>query len=141
MFNCPQVVAVISACLLVVGGCGESGGPSLTGSVTYNGAPVENGLITFEAVNGGTSFGAGVSDGKYIAKKVYTGQFKVTVQANPNIVVPKTREDFERQNRISPSQPESFDYIPEDAEGNGQTVEVKLGDQTLDFAITGPPLN
>jgi hypothetical protein len=31
------------------------------------------------------------------------------------------------------------DYIPEDAEGNSQTVEIESGANTLDFALKGPP--
>lgn len=34
---------------------------------------------------------------------------------------------------------EPADYIPEDAQGNSSVVEIEPGEQTLDFAITGPP--
>jgi hypothetical protein len=54
--------------------------------------------------------------------------------------VPKTREEAERLAKAQAgAPPQSPNYIPENAQGNGQTVEITAGDQTLDFALTGPP--
>jgi hypothetical protein len=133
-------ICLLAVSLLGAGGCGEAGGPSLSGSVTYNGEPVEDGFVTFSPTGSGTSFAAKVTGGKYAPEKVYPGEFKVLVQGTRAVVVPKTREEAEQLAKANAGKPpQSPDYISVNAEGNGQTVEVKEGDQTLDFAITGPP--
>jgi hypothetical protein len=135
MLNLALRVSFVGAGLLAVVGCGQDGEPSLSGSVTYNGAPVANGTISFTPIEGESSFGAEVTNGKYAAKDAQPGQYKATIQAHQAVAdMPKTREAFTAS--AGKAQDSS---IPADAEGNGRTVEVKGGEQTLDFAITGPP--
>jgi hypothetical protein len=126
-------VAVMLLCV----GCSESA-PSLSGTITYNGAPVADGYVRFSPAASGTSFAAKITGGKYQADKVYTGQYTVLVTANTSVAGPRTREEAAAQ-RPGASTAAPAPAIPENAEGNGQTVEITGGAQTLDFALTGPP--
>jgi hypothetical protein len=136
MLNRALAVTFCCTTFLAAAGCGENGGPSLSGTATYNGAPVANGTISFTAIEGESSFGAEVIEGKYVVEDPLPGQYKVTIRAHQAVAdMPKTREAFTASAGKSPPS----NSIPEDAEGNGQTVEIKDESQTIDFAITGPP--
>jgi hypothetical protein len=140
MASRPGFVAVTLMALAGAVGCGQGASTSLSGSVTYNGAPVENGSVSFAPVGGGTSFGAEIVDGRYAAEKPTPGKFQVLIRADRPAQIVKTREEAERQLEANAGNPlVSANYIPEDAAGNGQQVEIKSGSQTLDFALTGPP--
>lgn len=115
-------------------GCGGSGGSTLNGGVTYNGAPVEAGVITFQPVAGGAPFGAKVNDGKYSVEKFTAGKYTASVSAiGAPGSGPRTREEAARNPNYSPN------YIPGDAVGNKQVVDIAEGGQTLDFTLTGSP--
>ena len=128
---------ILSLCL-AASGCGSETKTSVSGSVTYNGAPVEHGVVTFEAADGGNSFGAPVANGQYAADDAKTGQFKAVIQSGAAPTSTSSREAFQQQAGANSDQ-DSANYIPADAEGNGQTIEITAGAQTRDFAITGPP--
>ena len=114
-------------------GCGGSGGSTLTGKVTYNGQPLDSGFISFAPAGGGASFGAAVVDGAYSAEKAAPGKYVATISATRSPSLPPlTRDELAKNPNYSPN------YIPEDAAGNKQTVDVVAGGQ-LDFAVTGPP--
>jgi hypothetical protein len=135
----PQLttVAPLIAVALLCIGCDDAG-PALSGSVTYNGSPVADGDVAFTPIESGTSFGAKITGGKYQADKVYTGQYRALITASPQTQAPNTREEAAKA-RQSPQNQPAAPLIPADAEGNNQTVEIKPGEQTLDFALTGPP--
>jgi hypothetical protein len=120
-------------------GCGGSAGPKLEGAVAYNGEPVVSGALSFMPVAGGTPFGAQVVDGRYVADKPSTGKFKVLVTGNRITTVPKTREEADALAKQNEGKSLPANYIPEDAAGNAQEVEITGAAQTLDFALTGPP--
>ena len=119
-------------------GCGEKAGPSVSGSVTYNGSPVASGSVAFSSTGEGRSFGAQIVGGKYTAETAYEGQYIALITADAIGAIPSSREDFERQRTANQSQAAAL-TIPENAEGNGQTVEITGGAQTLDFKLTSPP--
>jgi hypothetical protein len=123
---------------LASSGCSAQTKTSVSGSVTYNGAPVEHGVVTFEAADGGSSFGAPIAKGQYAADDADTGQFKAVIRAGAAPASASSRDAFQQQARTKNDQ-DSANYIPTDAEGNSQTVEITDGEQTLDFALTGPP--
>jgi len=135
-----RAAALIFGSLILVGGCGQGASSTVTGSVTYNGAPVETGVVSFTSDDAASSFAADIVSGQYTAKEARPGSYKATVQATSAAAKATTsRESFQQQGQTSAGKQESPNYIPENAEGNGQTVEIKDGDQTLDFALTGPP--
>ena len=144
----PQFRSLIaSAALLQLTGCGGSA-TSVTGAVTYNGQAVEEGAISFRPADGsGQAFGAPIVNGHYATAKAFPGNKKVVVIGVKKIDFGMSSEEAMRKANDAQAEGKAWgghlaepaDYIPEDAEGNGQTVEIKVGDQTLDFAIKGPP--
>jgi hypothetical protein len=128
--------AVVVTALLV--GCGQGENAKVVGSVTYNGQPLENGSVIFEPMDGDTSFTASIINGRFEAEQAQVGQFKATVQAGPSGPAASSREAFNSQAQTAKDKQQPANEIPADAEGNGQTVEVTRGEQTLDLALTGP---
>ena len=132
------IVLLITVGIWCIAGCRQA--DSVSGTVSYNGEPVERGSVTFASADGsGPGFGAKVVDGKYKADKVRRGQHVAYVRGLTKAPV-ITHDEFihlqaQRDNRYGLP----VDYIPEDADGNGQTVEIEGGSRTLDFVVKGPP--
>lgn len=134
------VCALVLASSVLVSGCGGGDADAVSGAVTYNGEPIEDGYITFSPIDGGNSFGAKVVNGQYAAQNAQAGKFTVLVQGNRTEQVPKSREEAERLAKAQAGKaPQSPNYIPENAEGNGEIVEITGSEQTLDLALIGPP--
>jgi hypothetical protein len=117
----------------------------VSGSVSYNGRPVASGSISFQPDGTGAGFGAMIVDGKYTTDKVYPGKKIVLIHGVDAEAAPLTRESYEKAaeearaagRQESPLGPN--EYIPADAEGNNQPVEITGGQQTLNFDLKGPP--
>jgi hypothetical protein len=125
-----SVVALcaISAASLLVG-CQQS--DSLHGKVTYNGEAVKKGSITFLSADGeGSGFSAQVADGAYASDRLKLGKHIAIVRGVEN-AGPVSKDESIKQR--------TTDYIPEDAKGNSQSVDITGGAQTLDFVLEGPP--
>lgn len=61
-------------------GCAGAGTGDVSGTVTYDGKPVEQGAIAFVPADGkGPTAGATITDGKYTASKVPVGTAKVSI--------------------------------------------------------------
>lgn len=124
-----RAIGYVSVLLLLpsVIGCGKQ--TSITGTVTYNGAPVEKGFVAFAPEDRSRKFAAPIADGKYSipegkpgpAIAVVTGQRKV------DFTSPDVSE-------------EPLDYIAGDAKGNSRQITIEAGAQTIDFEITGKPM-
>lgn len=135
------VTAVIGVFAL---GCGSDAG-SVTGSVTYDGKPVENGYITFTPADGkGTMVAGPIANGRYSVENVPPGSKIVKIEASsgsgPSV---QSSEDMaklskEWKGKVGPDGIIRTETVPADAEGNNQTVEVKPGTQTLDFTLKKP---
>jgi hypothetical protein len=132
--------------MLVQVGCQQSN--TLTGAVTYNGEPVEKGSIAFQSADGGgPSFGADIVDGRYKVDKSHPGKRTVLIRGVHERQAPQSTEEAIRQYEEAKAAGKATldhygqpaDYIPEDAEGNSQTIEIQSGAQTVDFALKGPP--
>lgn len=123
---------------LTLAGCKQSN--SLSGAVTYNGEPVENGTITFASADGsGPGFGVQIVDGNYSTDKVRLGSHRAYVRGLTKSVTLTREEAMQMREKAGKRAGLPVDYIPEDAVGNNQTFDIKGGTQTIDFAITGPP--
>jgi hypothetical protein len=79
--NCAWVVV-----LAAVSGCGGTSGPvrhEITGRVTYKGEPVEEGIISFEPMDGqGSKDGATIINGDYRIPKdkgLFVGKYRVSI--------------------------------------------------------------
>ncbi|MCC7087479.1 MAG: hypothetical protein IT427_20945 [Pirellulales bacterium] len=131
MHKWSQVFLIVaSACLTVAVGCGKSTDGFVSGSVTWKGEPLPYGYIMFASVDGKTnSAGSLIEAGKYRATNVPPGEKVVQVTSSdpPRIV----------QTSTDKMKPPAID-IPENAKGNGEKHTIRLGEQTLDFALAPP---
>ena len=116
-------------------GCGASQ-PSLQGTVTANGKPVEEGEITFNPLDTkNPTYGAQITGGKYQAK-LNAGKYTVNVTGGGKAAAfPKSQADLKALPAKGIEMP---DQIPPDAKGNGQTVEIKPGAQELNISLQYP---
>jgi hypothetical protein len=140
-------LAALLVAVLCAAGCGDQGS-SIKGTVTYNGDPVESGTISFRPPDGqGQVFAARIVEGAYEIPEAVPGSRQVAIRGTKKVKLALSTEESARaaQEAQAAGNPggihvsEAADYIPEDAEGNNQTVEVTSGDQTLDFNLKGPP--
>jgi hypothetical protein len=140
------VLMLVALGSLAIAGCQRT--TSLEGAVTYNGQPVEKGSIAFQPADGtGSGFGAEIVDGRFAAKKAQPGKYTVLVRGVHERVAPQSTEEAIRQYEEAKAAGKATldhygqpaDYIPEDAEGNGKTIDVESGANKLDFALKGPP--
>src|SRR5262245_26249557 len=124
-------------CLLA--GCGDrfDGRVAVSGNVTLEGAPLNDGTITFEPIDGqGSTSGAAIENGEYaIDRKVglKPGKYRVMITAGDG----KTRADDEEAGGPGGANIVSVDRIPpEYNERTQQQIEVKAeGPNKFDFAI------
>ena len=142
-----SAVPLLGSLLLGVSGCGGSA-TEITGAVTYNGQPVEEGSVTFRPTDGkGQAFGAPIANGRFTTSKaspgsktaVIRGVKKINYGMNSDEATRKANEAIAAGKSWAGHMSEAADYIPEDAEGNSQVLEIKSGSQEIDFAIKGPP--
>jgi hypothetical protein len=124
--------------MVCVTGCGRA--DSLSGTVTYNSQPVDMGSVTFDSADGsGPGFGAQVVNGKYEAVKVRRGQHVAHVRGLKKAPVLTKEESVKQHEKRDNRYGLPVDYIPENADGNGRTIEIEGGKQSVDFAVKGPP--
>ncbi len=96
-------VLSLSSCLLLlasiglVAGCGPSDGLiTISGSVTLDGEPVEDGSISLMPINGG-SMGGGLIENGYYSAKSSPGEMAVQIHAHKMVQKKNpTREEIER---------------------------------------------
>jgi hypothetical protein len=66
--------------MLALAGCGDNPNVAdVTGTVTYNGKEIEDGMITFISVDGKGDGGSNIVEGKYTAKRVPVGRTRVKI--------------------------------------------------------------
>ncbi len=133
--------------LLCSVGIGCGGTITVSGDVTYDGVPVENGRIDFIPVDGkGTSASGSIKAGKYKVTSAAAGERIVQITAVNDVAVPRSNEDLAKEweaYRAKGMEPpnESADRIPPNAVGNNQTVEVRTGVQEYHFHLRKPAKN
>jgi hypothetical protein len=137
-----MLAAVLGLLGLATGGCG--GGNAVSGNVTYNGQPVENGAITFLSADGeGPTAGAQITEGFYRVKEIAPGEKIVQIEGFRDVPYAQTSAELQQQaeedagHAPDPAELQTS-IIPADAVGNNATVEVKKGKQTLDFHLKPP---
>jgi hypothetical protein len=132
--------------MVIAGGCGRSGPERavLTGTVTYQGEPVKEGLIRFIPIKGteGPSWGAHIIDGRYNAYGkggVPVGTQKVEIIAyrdrNVKRAAPPTDD------MLADAQSPREQYIPQKYNAKTEleiTIPPGSGKTTRDFKLTGP---
>lgn len=119
----------LAATFLITAVLGCGGPPTVTGTVTYDGKPINQGTISFSSTDGsGSPFGATIKNGEYHAKKAQLGTRRVAVTGYEMPPVPPGSKEpvF------------AVDTVPPNAVGNGQEVEIVPGAQTMDFHLKPP---
>jgi hypothetical protein len=126
-------------------GCGEKA-TTVTGQVTYNGAVVENGTISFRPADGmGQTFAARIENGAYTIPNAAPGKRTVEIHGLRKVQFALSSEESAKLAEQATKAGKALhlstpaDYIPMDAEGNGQEVDIAAGDQTINFDLKGPP--
>jgi hypothetical protein len=116
--------------LLAAPGCGGSG-TKVTGTVTYNGQPVEDGYITFYPSDGKAApAGGDVKGGKFTVYNVAVGNNRVEVASRNKPIEGGSSEskNVAQGNAILSA-----------AEGNNQVHDIKDGMELKLDLKTGPP--
>ncbi|WP_153556630.1 hypothetical protein [Roseimaritima sediminicola] len=125
--------------LLLATGCGDTRNElTVSGTVTVNGEPIENGTISFVAADGVAATGGGViKDGSYTAF-VAPGRKKVVVLGNKAVGeeplyqgVPDSPTQTTYQT-ITPTKYNAAHLTP-------LTAEISENQEGLDFELTGDP--
>jgi hypothetical protein len=141
-----RILAVFAVGAIATIGCSRTN--SLSGAVTYNGESVGKGSISFQPADGkGQAFGAEVVGGKYSVATVTPGKYIASIRGVHERLAPQSTEEMIQQYEAAKAAGKTTldhfgqpaDYIPDNAEGNSQTVDVGTGATTLDFALKGPP--
>jgi hypothetical protein len=131
------LVAVLAA---LTAGCGSGGGTTVSGLVTYQEAPVANGQIMFTPADGkGPIVGGQISAGSYSVSDMPPGQKVVQISSSEDAPVILTSEDLAKAAQTGQAAaPPPKVMVPPNATGNGATVEIKSGRQTLNFHLQKP---
>lgn len=137
MWNKRGAFLLAAACVFLCG-CGSSiDGVQLTGSVTFDGQPVETGKITFEPQQGGTMTIATITDGTYqlpSERPATPGKYLVRITADRS-----TGRMIGADSRSQEDQPaeEIVQYLPEKYNLRSQLfIEVTEDQVKHDFTLT-----
>jgi hypothetical protein len=134
------VVALWGAAGLL-SGCGPPMA-AVSGEVTYDGQPVEDGYITFTPADGkGKDAGGPIATGRYRVSDLPPGPKVVKVIGVKKVNFASTSEEMKRKadearkagnygGLVDPA-----DTIPENAQGNNAQIELKVGENSKDFHL------
>jgi hypothetical protein len=139
-----HTAALLAGALFCVSGCGAA--TTVSGTVTYEGEPIEEGWVTFFPVGGaGSEAGAKITEGRYHVEEITPGEKTVQILGVKEVPVVASSAEMERQSRENPNLVGDgrdlvypADTVPPNAEGNNQRVTVKDGAQTLNFELRKP---
>lgn len=133
----------LAALLLLFAGCARDSG--VQGQVTYEGAPVVKGTITFLPADGkGVSVAGPIADGKYTLAKIEPGPKIVQIEATREVKFARSSAEMAEmaaQAKVKGNSTgliDPADIIPRDAVGNNTTVTLAPGKQTHDFHLKKP---
>jgi hypothetical protein len=115
----------------------------IEGNVTYDGAPIHHGQITFSPVGGGQGrvCSAPIEAGKYRVENVPPGKKIVEIIGVKQVHFARTHDEMAKAAEAAKhgaAIQETADEVPEDAVGNNQTLETTLGPQELNFDLKPP---
>lgn len=141
------VLGGISLYLLAAAAGCQPSTASVSGSVSYNGKPIERGAITFTPSDGnGPAFGAMIEQGRYTVAKAYPGKRTVRITGvDETGTLADVGSVESREAMLAQAQEAGFtgtlrpaDFVPLNAVGNMQEVVIELKDQTIDFELKPP---
>jgi hypothetical protein len=117
--------------LALAAGCGGGSGATVTGTVTFNGQPVESGTISFFPEDGKSAPAGGeVHNGSFSVKNVSPGKNRVAVSSHGG----KGPENMDDAIKAAKQGPAKDVIMPKD-DGNNQVVDVTSGGPPLELKI------
>ncbi len=135
-------LTICLALTILCGGCGGGAPPisgparqALTGTVTFNGEPVEGGSIAFVGQSAELrNCGAPITEGKYaLTRENGPNVGKYTVQIRWQRPLGKKVKNLD----TGKEEETSVEVIPKKYnDSSNETVEIQSGSNTFDFAIT-----
>jgi hypothetical protein len=141
----PLGPSLLLLCLIASAvGCGPAGS-SVQGTVSYQGTPIEKGMVTFTPVEGkGSVVGCNIENGKFSATGVTPGKNVLTVAAVKSVTFSRSSDEMSKmaaskagkgsiEGLIDPA-----DVVPADAKGNGAEHMINEGSNTLDLKLSKP---
>ncbi|MDB5340511.1 MAG: carboxypeptidase regulatory-like protein [Planctomycetaceae bacterium] len=118
----------LSVVVVVLAGCGNSGIGEVSGTVTLDGAPLSEGIVTFEDPSRGIGQSTPVKAGSYqMAGALKVGEYKVAVQP-PSAPSPMAS----RSTAAAAAVPSRYSQPVT----SGLTATVKAGTNKADFKLT-----
>ena len=139
------LTALVIVCLGLPLAAGCSTATSVTGSITYEGKAIENGAITLLPANGlGPTAGSPIAGGKYRLATLTPGTKLVQIIGVKAVPFARSSEEMARRAAAAAQQGDNSgiidraDEVPADAVGNNVQVEIKPGEQTLNFDLKKP---
>ena len=137
------ILSAMGLALLVSTGCGPS--TAISGAVTYEGQPVQQGWITFLPADGkGPVAGAAIAEGKYQVDQIQPGKKTVQIIGVKAVKFARSSEEMARMAADASKRGDDSglidpaDEIPSQAQGNNVEVDVVQGLQNRDFALNRP---
>ena len=130
----PSVQRVSVICLLacsfwLVGCSREAPTGAVTGTVTYDGAPVTKGVVVLTNPDSGIgASGALDASGRYQISSVRTGEYQVAIQPPP---APSPEEMAAGEKMETLDIPDKF----QSAQTSGLTATINEGENTADFQL------
>jgi len=133
----PIATGACGLALVFLAGCASK--PSVTGTVSFDGAPVDGGVINFVPEGGQRAEGgrasAEIKDGKYAipAEKIPPpGRYRVEILWNK-----KTGKDVPNPTDPGTTMPETKQVIPVKYNTRSElTADIKVGGNSIDFPLT-----
>jgi hypothetical protein len=129
---CVAFCLFLSTTLMIMG-CGDQKESEVSGTVTYDGKPLEQGSIRFSPVSGtGPSGGGAIKDGKYSAKNLTPGMSKVSISGTKVTETKKMDYGSDGTQVVTTGE----DIVPEKYNKASELkFELKPGSQTKDFDL------
>jgi hypothetical protein len=131
--RCLGTAAVFAVAVgLLIGCSGGSESGEVSGTVTYDGKPVEDGAINFFPSDGKSSTaGDVIKNGKYSAKKVPVGKMKVTISGSKVVGKKKVYDT-----KDSPEMPVTQELLPAKYNTASElTLDVKSGSNEKNWEL------
>jgi hypothetical protein len=131
-----NLIAILATGIL---GCGGNSTGTVTGTVTFEGQPIEQGQITFSpAGTEGSTAGDKIANGKYTVKDLKPAKYHVVVEATKEPKFTSPGDPANNRTKTAEEIRAQYDPLPLDTKGKEQDLEVKGGEQVLDFKLTSP---
>jgi hypothetical protein len=129
-----RIGSFLVAASLICGCKGEPPTGDVSGTISFDGQPIEQGTITFTPADGkGPTAGGSITAGNYMAPKVPVGTSKVTISGVKSTGKKKMYDDA-----AAPLVQTSAEMLPPKYSDVKQTTlqyEVVAGSQTKDFKL------